>query len=89
MDHKPTDKEETRRIYNFGGFVRYGRVNGNLALSRAFGDFALKDHSNGNFFNRIYKQLEQPVIAKPTVTILPKAKSDQILVLGRVVIIKF
>ena len=33
------DAEERNRIYETGGFVRYNRVNGNLALSRAFGDF--------------------------------------------------
>ena len=33
------DAEERKRIYETGGFVRYNRVNGNLALSRAFGDF--------------------------------------------------
>ena len=33
------DTEERKRIYETGGFVRYNRVNGNLALSRAFGDF--------------------------------------------------
>lgn len=38
-DHKPMDAEERKRIYETGGFVRYNRVNGNLALSRAFGDF--------------------------------------------------
>lgn len=44
-DHKPMDAEERRRIYETGGYVRYNRVNGNLALSRAFGDF-------GTFFKK-------------------------------------
>jgi protein phosphatase 2C family protein 2/3 len=34
--------EETQRITAAGGFVEFGRVNGNLALSRAFGDFDFK-----------------------------------------------
>ncbi|KAL7423596.1 Protein phosphatase 2C 2 [Cryptotrichosporon argae] len=41
-DHKPTNKEETARITAAGGFVEFGRVNGNLALSRALGDFEFK-----------------------------------------------
>ena len=47
-DHKPDDPEETKRINNSGGFVSLPpqtyipRVNGQLALSRAFGDFQLK-----------------------------------------------
>lgn len=44
FDHKPTNKEETARIVAAGGFVEYGRVNGNLALSRAIGDFEFKNN---------------------------------------------
>ncbi|XP_011871353.1 PREDICTED: probable protein phosphatase 2C T23F11.1 [Vollenhovia emeryi] len=41
-DHKPTLKDERKRIEAAGGFVEYKRVNGNLALSRALGDFIFK-----------------------------------------------
>ena len=41
-DHKPDNPDETARIEANGGFVNNGRVNGNLAVSRAFGDFELK-----------------------------------------------
>lgn len=37
---------EMERISAAGGFVEFGRVNGNLALSRAFGDFDFKRNSN-------------------------------------------
>lgn len=43
-DHKPTNAEETARITAAGGFVEFGRVNGNLALSRAIGDFEFKQN---------------------------------------------
>lgn len=43
-DHKPTNEEETARITAAGGFVEFGRVNGNLALSRAMGDFEFKQN---------------------------------------------
>lgn len=43
-DHKPTDPEERVRINQSGGFVQNGRVNGTLALSRAFGDIEYKCH---------------------------------------------
>lgn len=37
-DHKPQNKKEEKRIKNAGGYIEYGRVNGCLNLSRAFGD---------------------------------------------------
>ncbi|KAL7414438.1 phosphatase 2C-like domain-containing protein [Mrakia frigida] len=43
-DHKPVNKEENARITAAGGFVEFGRVNGNLALSRAVGDFEFKQN---------------------------------------------
>lgn len=41
-DHKPQNEAEKARIQAAGGFVDFGRVNGNLALSRAIGDFEFK-----------------------------------------------
>jgi protein phosphatase 2C family protein 2/3 len=41
-DHKPNNKEEYDRIVAAGGWVDFNRVNGNLALSRALGDFIFK-----------------------------------------------
>ncbi|KAI2624994.1 PP2C-domain-containing protein [Hypoxylon sp. NC1633] len=42
FDHKPQNEAEKARITAAGGFVDFGRVNGNLALSRAIGDFEFK-----------------------------------------------
>ncbi|KAF1928520.1 PP2C-domain-containing protein [Didymella exigua CBS 183.55] len=42
FDHKPQNEAEKARIQAAGGFVDFGRVNGNLALSRAIGDFEFK-----------------------------------------------
>ncbi|KAF9824882.1 hypothetical protein SFRURICE_015280 [Spodoptera frugiperda] len=41
-DHKPNNEEELRRITAGGGWVQLNRVNGNLALSRALGDYVFK-----------------------------------------------
>jgi len=45
-DHKPNNPEERDRIINSGGMVRNNRVNGDLAVSRAFGDFKYKAKTN-------------------------------------------
>ncbi|GBP17807.1 Probable protein phosphatase 2C T23F11.1 [Eumeta japonica] len=42
FDHKPNNEEELRRITAGGGWVQLNRVNGNLALSRALGDYVFK-----------------------------------------------
>lgn len=49
IDHKPRDPEELQRISNAGGYIENDegtwRVDGILALSRAFGDFHLKTNT--------------------------------------------
>jgi len=42
QDHKPTNEAERKRIEAAGGSVQMARVDGQLALSRAFGDRMLK-----------------------------------------------
>jgi serine/threonine protein phosphatase PrpC len=47
MDHKPLQATELFRIINAGGFVNsFGRVNGNLNLSRSLGDLKYKQVSH-------------------------------------------
>jgi serine/threonine protein phosphatase PrpC len=46
VDHKPNDPEEMKRIIAAGGWVDACRVNGNLALSRALGDFIFKNNDS-------------------------------------------
>lgn len=45
LDHKPCNDTERERIQAAGGWVEFNRVNGNLALSRALGDFVFKRNS--------------------------------------------
>jgi len=42
VDHRPTDISEVKRVESEGGFVSRGRVAGQLGVSRALGDHALK-----------------------------------------------
>ena len=46
IDHLPTNPDEFLRIKRAGGFVNHDRVNGSLAMSRAFGDFIFKQNED-------------------------------------------
>ncbi|KAJ3338920.1 Protein phosphatase 2C 2 [Gonapodya sp. JEL0774] len=74
-DHKPGNPEESARIMRGGGFVEYGRVNGNLALSRALGDFEFKQ-------NPSLPAEEQVVTSFPDVVSRKVAPTDEFLVLA-------
>merc|ERR1740123_399529 len=66
-DHKPTDPEEAAMIRKRGGTIgRMGRVNGLLAVSRAFGDHLLKP----------------PVSVRPTTLKMNLGKDDSFIVIA-------
>ncbi|BGP43534.1 Protein phosphatase 2C 2 [Rhodotorula kratochvilovae] len=75
FDHKPTNQGETSRIVAAGGFVEFGRVNGNLALSRALGDFDFKQSAN-------LDPEQQIVTADPDITVHEATPDDEFLVLA-------
>ncbi|OAD76762.1 hypothetical protein PHYBLDRAFT_131698 [Phycomyces blakesleeanus NRRL 1555(-)] len=74
-DHKPTNQLESQRIINAGGFVEYGRVNGNLALSRAIGDFEFKKN------NQLPAE-EQVVTCNPDIIEHQMSDADEFFVLA-------
>ena len=45
-DHKPYNASERARILKAGGTVQYDRVDGDLAVSRALGDFQFKQRDD-------------------------------------------
>ncbi|KAI8147886.1 phosphatase 2C-like domain-containing protein [Fennellomyces sp. T-0311] len=74
-DHKPVDEKEAARIENAGGHVEFGRVNGNLALSRALGDFEFKQ-------SETLPPEEQVVTAEPDVTEHRLIPQDEFIVIA-------
>ncbi|EGR27807.1 protein phosphatase 2c, putative [Ichthyophthirius multifiliis] len=67
IDHKPDQVDEKNRIQKAGGFVTDGRVNGNLNLSRALGDFEYKNAS-GNTKPEDYIITPCPEVKKRNLT---------------------
>lgn len=75
-DHKPDETGELTRIREAGGFVVNGRVNGNLNLSRAMGDFEYKGVTNDPINNqKIYCRAPE----KALITVVPDVKSRALL----------
>ncbi|KAH8697028.1 phosphatase 2C-domain-containing protein [Talaromyces proteolyticus] len=75
FDHKPQNEGEKARISAAGGFVDFGRVNGNLALSRAIGDFEFKKSAD-------LSPEQQIVTAYPDVTTHEITEDDEFLVIA-------
>ena len=75
VDHKPYNELEQRRIEAAGGSVTMRRVNGDLAVSRALGDFAYK-HA------RDLPPQAQQVSAEPEIRYVERSPSDAFLVLA-------
>jgi serine/threonine protein phosphatase PrpC len=69
------DTGEKARITAAGGFVDFGRVNGNLALSRAIGDFEFKKSAE-------LAPEQQIVTAYPDVTVHDITDDDEFLVVA-------
>lgn len=74
-DHKPSDETEFNRITSGGGYIEFGRVNGNLALSRAIGDYEFKN-------NEALPAERQIVTADPDVVKHEVSADDEYLVIA-------
>jgi serine/threonine protein phosphatase PrpC len=76
FDHKPSQEREMTRIKHAGGFVNhFGRINGNLNLSRSIGDLK-------------YKQVpgippsDQMITAEPDIKQVALKPDDEFIILG-------
>jgi serine/threonine protein phosphatase PrpC len=78
-NHKPDDKDEKNRIEKHGAKVSNGRVNGQLAVSRSFGD---------NYYNskhqKMYSGFETVVTHEPDIYsfVIPPEPENCYLILG-------
>lgn len=73
-DHKPNNEPEQKRIEAGGGSVVNRRVNGDLAVSRAFGDFLYKHRQD-------LPPEAQQVTVEPECTIIPRSDDLEYLIL--------
>lgn len=73
-DHKPNNEPEEKRIEAAGGGVINRRVNGDLAVSRAFGDFLYKHRQD-------LPAERQQVSVEPEITELPRLGDEEYLIL--------
>ncbi|KAL1519355.1 hypothetical protein AB1Y20_022881 [Prymnesium parvum] len=74
-DHKPRSSNERCRILQAGGCIIDGRVNGDLALSRALGDFRHKSVPG-------LAPSEQPVSSDPEMRCVMRLREDRFLLLA-------
>jgi len=68
QDHRTDDKEERIRIISEGGLIINGRVNGELMLTRSFGDFDFKQNKKNIKNNIDISRFRKGVICEPFVT---------------------
>ena len=75
FDHKPDNPDERARIEAAGGCVSGKRVDGELAVSRALGDFQFK-------MNHAVQNTEQRVSAEPEFVCVERGDGDDFLILA-------
>mmetsp|Transcript_15601 Transcript_15601/g.17313 ORF Transcript_15601/g.17313 Transcript_15601/m.17313 type:complete len:523 (+) Transcript_15601:321-1889(+) len=76
FDHKPHQEREMNRITKAGGFVnQFGRVNGNLNLSRSIGDLKYKKIPG-------LEPSEQMITAEPDIVQVLLQPKDEFIILG-------
>ncbi|KAG9136740.1 hypothetical protein Leryth_004515 [Lithospermum erythrorhizon] len=72
QDHRPTCLLEKKRVEDLGGFIEYGYLNGELAVTRALGDWYMKDPSGS----------ASPLTAEPEVNQILLTDDDEFLIIG-------
>ena len=70
QDHRTDDKEERKRIISEGGMIINNRVNGELMLTRSFGDFDFKQNGKNDIKKNSgeLNKFRKGVICEPFIT---------------------
>jgi len=76
FDHKPSNPTEMNRVKEAGGFVKYKRVDGDLAVSRGLGDFRFKMN------NGVIPERQKVSISPEIIVSVRDDKKDKFIVLG-------
>jgi len=74
-DHKPSDDIERNRIEAAGGTIQWKRVDGDLAVSRAFGDFQYKQRAD-------LPPEKQKVSCEPDIKVHVRTPEDDVLLVA-------
>eukprot|EP01125_Pyxidicula_operculata_P005314 TRINITY_DN190_c0_g1_i2.p1 TRINITY_DN190_c0_g1~~TRINITY_DN190_c0_g1_i2.p1 ORF type:complete len:365 (-),score=76.89 TRINITY_DN190_c0_g1_i2:738-1832(-) len=77
-DHNLKDPRESERVLSRGGHIVGGRLEGKIAVSRAFGDLSLKTGSSHNIQN----SKKQPLTCEPEVKMLEISNDAEFLLIG-------
>jgi Serine/threonine protein phosphatase len=75
FDHKPNNPTEINRVKEAGGFVKYKRVDGDLAVSRGLGDFRFK-------MNSTIPEQQKVSVSPEIIVSVRNDDKDQFLVIG-------
>ncbi len=76
IDHKPTTPAEKERIEAAGGQVHRGRIDGELGVSRAFGDFSFKDRDKDK------EHALQRVTVVPDIIVHKRSSVDEYMIIA-------
>ncbi|KAM7484931.1 hypothetical protein LguiA_000940 [Lonicera macranthoides] len=72
QDHRPSYLSEQKRVEDLGGYFEYGYLNGELAVTRALGDWYMKLPFGS----------ESPLTAEPDIQQIVLTEEDEFLIIG-------
>lgn len=72
QDHRPSSVVERKRVEDLGGVIEYGYLNGELAVTRALGDWCMKLPFGS----------ASPLTAEPEVQHILLSEEDEFLIIG-------